>query len=122
MVLAGLNQEDYLAILKANGYEVLTDKYWDLEGVERIVLGKDGHTFVIRLKKRYDYLEVIKRFRMLEITNIPEEYKQDYESCNSAYNQDMAQREKWAQARAKAKSAIVEKDKNLDPGSGSLEK
>ena len=41
MTVAGLGQTAFLEILKANGYECLSHTHWDLEGVERIVLGKD---------------------------------------------------------------------------------
>ena len=72
-----------IAILRANGYNTLSDAYWDLEGVERIVMGKDNHNFVLKLKKFYFFPEVIKRCQMLGITydNIPEEIREEYSTC-----------------------------------------
>lgn len=92
MTVAGLKQTPFLDILKANGYDCLSHTHWELEGVERIVLGKDGHSFVFRLKKFYFYPEVVKRCEMLEVKNIPDEHKEDYELCVKAFKQDQDQR------------------------------
>lgn len=84
MVVAGLKQKDFLDLLKFNGYEVLSSTYWDLEGVERIVIGKDGHTFAFRLKPYYFHNEVSKRCHMLGITQAPEEIQEEFADCIKA--------------------------------------
>lgn len=102
MTVAGLRQDDFISILAANGYVVLSKDYWDLEGVNRIVLGKDGHTFAFRLRKFVFYPEVVYKFTSLNITNIPQNLMDDYAACVKAYAQDMEMR----------KDLTREKDKN----------
>ena len=115
MVIAGLRQEDFLALLKFNGYEVLSSTYWDLEDVERIVIGKDGHTFAFRLKKYYYHNEVSKRCGMLGINKCPSDLKDEYEACLKASIQYLDYL-KTEQEMSEAENAqLIEKDKNSNP-------
>ena len=114
MTVAGLGQTAFLDILKANGYDCLSHTHWDLEGVERIVLGKDGHTFVFRLKKFYFYPEVLKRCQKLEIKNIPDEHKDDYGACVKAMEQHIAQRQRMATRLAERLKLLKEQADEID--------
>lgn len=83
MTLAGLKQQDLLDLLKHNGFEVLSNTYWEVEGIERIVLGRDGHTFAFKLKKFYFSNEVVKRCKDFGITleKCPEHVLEDLKYC-----------------------------------------
>lgn len=116
MVVAGLKQQQFLSLLKANGYEVLSHTYWELDGVERIVIGKDGHTFAFRLKKYYFHNEVTKRCEMLEIglDKCPEDIIEDLEACFKASQQyqDYIQMQEKKEEEMKATVAAEKLDKN----------
>lgn len=79
MTIAGLKQSDFLKILKANGYDIISTEYWDTN--ERVMIGKGSATFAIKLKRFYFYWEVIPRFKSLEIAIIPEDCQEDYDFC-----------------------------------------
>lgn len=115
MVIAGLGKQQFIDLLKANGYDVLSFTYWELEGVERIVLGKDGHTFAFRLKGngRYLHNEVTKRCQMLDIglDNCPEDIKDDLEACFKASQQYLDYLQMRDQQREDEMKATVATDK-----------
>lgn len=90
MTIAGLTQTEMLAILKANGFEVIDDRYWELEGVERVMMGKGTNSFPLRLKKFYPYYEVMKRVTMLSLSIIPDECQEPLHHCLSAFEQHTA--------------------------------
>jgi hypothetical protein len=85
MTIAGLSSDQFLSILKANGYEVLSSEYWEKKEVERITIGKDGHTFAFRVNHFYNPSEVIKRMDMLGVDTIPEEFEVEYTACVKEY-------------------------------------
>lgn len=58
MTVPYLSQDEFLALLRENGYHVVCDSYF--EDYDRIILGKDGHTFPLQLKKTYYYPLVVK--------------------------------------------------------------
>lgn len=83
MTLPGLKQQDLIDLLKHNGFEVLSSTYWEIEGIERIVFGRDGHTFAFKLKNFYFSAEVLKRCRDFGITldNCPENLLDELKYC-----------------------------------------
>lgn len=90
MTITALSQQQMLKILTKNGYNTIDDKYWDTDGVERILIGNENFSFPFKLKKFYFFPEVIKRCEMLGITKqqIPLEILEEFESCLSAYNDE----------------------------------
>ena len=55
MTLAGLTQKDFIFLLKENGYDLVSNEYWDVEHVERVIYGKGLETIILRLKRYYIY-------------------------------------------------------------------
>lgn len=91
MTIAGFTPDDFLEILTYNGYTVLSSKYYDTQGVSRIVLNKDGgQSFVLKVKGFMSYIVVIAKLDSLEVKAIPEKFKEMYEHCQTAFAQHKA--------------------------------
>ena len=122
MTIAGLTQTEMLAILKANGYDVIDNKYWELEGVERVMMGKGTNSFPFKLKKFYPYYEVVKKATMLAISIIPEECRESFHHCMSAFDQHAAlvQRTKEKKEQGNSESQVEKNDSSNQEPKGSL--
>jgi hypothetical protein len=92
MTIPGLSSTAFLKILQANGYEILDASYLEMEGVERIMIGKDNHSFTFRVNYFYRPSEVIKRMEGLGVDHIPEEYEPEYRACVEEYLRKQASR------------------------------
>lgn len=90
MTIPALTQKQMLSILTTNGYNTISSEYWDLEGVERILISNGVNCFPLKLKKFYFFPEVIKRCEMLGIgiNQIPEDIRDEYETCFAAYGRE----------------------------------
>ena len=90
MTIPALSQKQMLSILTTNGYNTIDDRYWDLEGVERVLLSNGINCFPFKLKKFYMFPEVIKRCEMLGIGQhqIPEGIRDEFDTCFVAYNKE----------------------------------
>lgn len=89
MTLPALSQSKMLEILNANGFDALSDRYWETEGIDRIIMGNGRMNFTLKLKKFYFFPEVVKRCEMLGITydNIPDHIKDEYKTCFNKYTE-----------------------------------
>ena len=57
MTVPHLNFEELKSLLKEDGFEIVSDSDWETHN--RIMFGKDGHTFPIQIQPTYFYPFVI---------------------------------------------------------------
>lgn len=95
MTIPFLTQEQLTNILKNNGWAVVSDEAWDTHN--RIMFGKEGHSFPMQLKPTYFYPEVV---IMLESLGI--EPPADHKRCYEQYK-ELKRREKEAKANKENK-------------------
>lgn len=65
MTIPILTQDEFLQLLKSNGWEVVCNDYW--EEFNRVILKKDKDTFPLQLKRVYSFPTVVKTCQMLGI-------------------------------------------------------
>lgn len=65
MSIPYLKCDELLALLRNNGWIVVSDHDW--ESHDRIMIGKDGHTFPLQIKQCYYYPHVVRLCRSLDI-------------------------------------------------------
>ena len=69
MTLPALNQKQMISVLNNNGYNTISSKYWETDGIERVMMGNGKFNFAFRLKKFYFFPEVIYQFeKTIEIS------------------------------------------------------
>ncbi|MEX0594877.1 MAG: hypothetical protein WD512_00120, partial [Candidatus Paceibacterota bacterium] len=76
MTIPVLSQTEFIALLKANGYEVASTKYW--EDFNRLIFRKNGETFPLQMCEKYYFFTVCKICKDLGI-NTKHEHKICYE-------------------------------------------
>lgn len=88
MTIPYLTYEKLIALLKSNEWNVVSSTDWETHN--RIMIGKDGHTFPLPIKETYFYPFVVKICQSLDI--IPPD---DHLKC---YNQQKAFEEREQEA------------------------
>ena len=76
MTIPFLTQQEFLKILHDNGWEVVSNEFWN--DYNRIIVGKDNYTFVVQVRNVYHYPIVVTTFTQLGIP-VPEEHRICYE-------------------------------------------
>lgn len=77
MTVPVFSQEEFIAFIKDNGWEIISTDYW--EEYNRLIFGKDGRTVTFQCKgaEKYFYPEVVKTCKIFEI-NPPGDHIHSY--------------------------------------------
>lgn len=91
MTVPTFNQEEFLALLKKNGWDVVSDLYW--EEFKRVVLQKNGVNFPLQLKAVYGYPIVVKTCLSLGIDPPEDHYRvyKQYEAYKEMKAKELAE-------------------------------
>ncbi|CAN5282132.1 hypothetical protein BH09BAC5_BH09BAC5_06230 [soil metagenome] len=71
MTIPYLTHQEFITLLKQNGWEIVSDTDWETHN--RIMIGKGGHTFPLQIKQTYYFPQVVKLCESLGI-NPPEDH------------------------------------------------
>lgn len=81
--------QELLTFLKANGWSVCSDQYW--EKFDRLILKKEAHTFPLQIKERYLFTFVVKLCNSLGI-DPPADHKKNFDQLTAMRMREMAKR------------------------------
>lgn len=73
MTIPVLAQTEFISLLKENGYEIASSKYWD--DFNRVIFKKNGKTIPLQMCEKYYFFTVCKICEDLGITPPPEHKK-----------------------------------------------
>jgi hypothetical protein len=105
MTIPYLTTQEFIDVFKKHGWDVVSDKYWD--EYNRVILGKDDKTFVLKVNEDHFYPIVVKTCRMLGMT-APE-------SCQKPYDQRQVYLKHQAeQERVSKKETSVDSEKKKE--------
>ena len=75
MTVPFLTQDQLIKHLKDNGWEIVSDDYW--EDYNRLIFGKNGKSITFQCQDKYFYIAVFRTCKIFEIP-APEEHSHAY--------------------------------------------
>lgn len=65
MTVPVFSQDEMIQYIKANGWEIVSQEYWD--DYNRLIFGKEGRTITFQCANKYFYIAVVKTCRIFKI-------------------------------------------------------